>query len=193
MAKKDEETLPIPAGWEDDYQLAFPSEYLGAQHLRGTEPTLIISRVRLPELEMVQPGMRPKKSRRMVIEFDGLKGRADGTPHKWIVNKTNAATIKLLYGKAPRNWAGKRITLWGDPDVDDPKSPKDPQTGKRQKCTAIRVRPRIPADTSQQRARGAGSPPPPDGAEPAPAAGGGPMSEEELAEIARREAEEDGR
>jgi hypothetical protein len=117
MAKKDDEPTTVePKGWEDDWQLAFPSDYLGAHHLRGQDFTLVISRVRLPELKMTRPGMRPQKKRRIVIEFDALKGRADGMPYQWIVNKTNCDSIEALYGRAPRNWAGKRITIWPEPD-----------------------------------------------------------------------------
>lgn len=183
MAKQEAETLPVPKGWEDDYKLAFESDYLGAQHLRGHDVTLTISRVRLPELTMVKPGMRPKKKRRLVIEFDQLKAR-DDMPYQWILNKTNSDTIGGLYGKAPRGWTGKRVTLWGDPNVDDPKN-------RGQKCTAIRVRPRVPEERSQPRAARGDDAHPPAQESPPPAAGA--PSEEEMQEIARREAEEAGR
>lgn len=179
MAKSDVSELPVPQGWEDDYKLAFPSDYLGHQHLRGKEPTLTITAVRLPELKMVKPGMRPQVKRKLVVEFGALKGRTDGTPHLWIVNKTNAETIVGLYGKKPRDWVGKAITLYTDDHV---------QLG-RETVSAIRVRARIPPSAQQRPARESPATRPPAGDAPAAA---GPPDEEEMQEIARREAEEDG-
>lgn len=172
---------PLPKGWEDDYQLAFPSDYLGQQHLRGNEVTLTISAIDLPVLEMVKPGMRPQKKRKLVVEFHQLRGRADGTPFRWIVNKTNAATIAGLYGKRARDWIGKRITLWPDPEV----------TFGTKKIGAIRVRPVVPKQT-QQRAAGTAPTTPPPAQELAPPAAGNalPPDDEELEEIMRREREE---
>jgi hypothetical protein len=186
MAKNDDEPTTVePKGWEDDWQLAFQSDYLGAPHLRGMEVTLVISRVRLPELKMVKPGMRPQKKRKLVIEFDALKGRSDGMPYQWIVNKTNADVIATLYGPAPRDWVGKRITIWPDPNVDQPS-----RDGKRHiKGPAIRVRPKVAERTQQRAARGDALPPQ---AQESPPPAAGPMSEEEMQEIARREAEEEG-
>ena len=182
--KRDDPPLPEPKGWEDDWKLAFPKEYLGAEHLRGQDVTLTISRVLLPELTMVKPGMKPKKARKLIIEFDALKGRTDGTPYKWIVNKTNSRAIMALHGKAPRDWAGKRITLWPDPEVEMPNPAGRGQiTGE-----AIRVRPTI-TQRDQQRARGDAPPPHPPAQESPPPAAGAP-DEEELREIARREQEE---
>jgi hypothetical protein len=182
--RDDEAELPVPTGWEDNWKLAFPKEYLGAEHLRGQDVTLTISRVHLPSIEFNKPGMRPRKERRLVVEFDTLRGRTDGTPFRWMLNKTNSDAIAQLYGPAPRSWVGKRITLWPDPDVMMP----NPKGRGQVKGTAIRVRPAIPPERGQQRpARESPATLPPAG--DAPAAAGAP-DEDELREIAAREREE---
>lgn len=135
---KDDAPLPLPKGWEDNYELAFPKDYLGKQHLRGHQITVTIDHVDLPELTMISPGAPPTRARRLVVHLAELRGRTDGTPFKWIVNRTNAGTIASLYGKAAREWIGKRITLYEDKSVRNPKDRNNPG--------AIRVRDEVPPE-----------------------------------------------
>lgn len=169
-----------PKGWEDDWRLAFPEKYLKHQHLRGQDVTLTISRVQVPSLEMTLPGHRPKRERKLIISFKELEGR-DDIPNIWIPAKTCCRMIEVLHTPAPKNWPGKRITLYPDPDVTD---------SKKVKVGGIRVRSKI--TERSQRARGDASPPTTSTSH-SPAGPALEMTPEEMAEIARREREEDGR
>lgn len=164
----DEKAIPMPPGWEDDYRLAYPKEYLGQPHLRvlapqrsGHEIHVTIKRVEMPVLTMAKPGMRPRKRRNMVLHFAELEGRTDGIPGKWICGITSARVIGMLHGDAPRGWPGKRITLYCDPDV----------TYGKDKTGGLRVRPRVPPPATErsQRARGDVSKPPTTQESPPPA------------------------
>lgn len=151
-------------GWEENFRLAFKSRYLGAHHFRGHDVTLTISAVSMPEIEVMEQGSKTtKKENRMIIRFDSLKGK--GCPIEWLVNVTNAATIAKLWGKAPRHWVGKAITLYALP-------------GKwfGEERDAIRVRPTRPV--ARGTARQEEVPP------PSPA-----VSDEEAREILERERE----
>lgn len=165
-----------PKGWEDDWRLAFPERFLKHQHLRGRDVTLTISRVVIPALDMVQPGQRPKRERRMTISFKELEGR-DDIPNIWLPAKTCCRMIEILHGKAPKNWPGKRITVYPDPTV---------MKGK-EVVGGIRVRSKI-TERSQRAAADASIPPT---RESAPPAGAAPeITPEEMEEISRREREE---
>lgn len=170
---------PAEPWMDEDWHLAYPSEYLGAHHLRGRDVPLTIARIERAELELVKSGRKEKK-KRVVIWFKELAGRGPDLPDKWICNRTCAEVIGLMHGKPMRGWVGKRITLYGEPG-----------TFFGKKGEAIRVRPTIPQERSQ-RARDPSPPSPtsPAGDAPLSAAGEAPLSEEEKREILRREAEE---
>lgn len=162
--------------WQENWELAFPSEYIGACHLQGKDVTLTISRAIRPELEMVKTSASGKvkrsKEKRLVLLFSELERRPDGEPRSLLLNKTNARTIAALHGKAPKAWAGKRITLFAE-EVD--------AWGQRKE--AVRIRPRVPDAVGRgQRARSDAQPP----AQPS-LAGPEPMTPEEAEEIMQSE------
>ncbi|HUC34545.1 MAG TPA: hypothetical protein VMR48_02485 [Gaiellaceae bacterium] len=176
---RDEKDPPEPVGWEGDWRLAFPERYLKHQHLRGRDVTLTISRVQLPVLDMVLPGTRPKRERKLIISFKELEGRSD-VPNIWIAGKRSCRMIEALYGRRPPDWVGKRITLYADPDVTDSKGVK---------VGGIRVRSKV-VERDQRAPGGAPTSPPPPAREPSAPAGPSPMTSEEMEEIARQEREE---
>lgn len=63
------------------------------------------------------------------------------TDKKWVVNKTNAECIRLMFGNETNDWNGKRVTLFAAPHRD---------TLTKEDTTAIRVRgsPDLPASKS---------------------------------------------
>jgi len=76
----------------------FPSKYLKASDLKGTTPTVCISRY-----EMEQLGDQKK----LVLYFQNKqKGM--------ICNRTNADRIAFLYSPDTDNWIGKEITIYAD-------------------------------------------------------------------------------
>ena len=90
-------------------EVAFPSMYLGADDLNGKDYTLEIETVRRDDV-VLDGGRRERKT---LIRFVGAK-------KEWILNATNAKTIKALYGPnkgdaeedAAKVWPGKKITLY---------------------------------------------------------------------------------
>ena len=89
-----------------DYRLMYDTEFLAAVELRGQDVTLTIDHVEKGTVK----GAEGKENRRPVIYF--TKKREDGRPLKFVVNRTNGATIAALYGKDTDGWRGKRITLY---------------------------------------------------------------------------------
>lgn len=67
------------------------------------------------------------KSRRPVVKLHK-------TEKALVLNKTNAKAIAGMYGHDTREWVGKRIAIYADPDV---------KFG-REKVGGIRVRPTVP-------------------------------------------------
>ena len=109
-------------------------------------------------------GDKGRKSKKPIIKFVGR----DKT---LALNKTNGKTIAKLYGKDGTKWAGKWIALFvSTVDYD----------GETRDC--IRIRPRQPEPTQKVR-NGKSAPPPVETAR-------AELSPDELAEIARIEAEE---
>lgn len=78
---------------------AYPSKYVSAADLNGSEPTLMI---RDCVMELI--GQRDI-NKKPVLYFDGKeKGLA--------LNKTNAMAIATLYGPESDNWKGHKVTLF---------------------------------------------------------------------------------
>ena len=100
----------------------FPSRYVTAFDLNGSDVTACIERVIMEEMKS-QHGTEMKP----VIHFKNAK-------KGMVINKTNGMTIATMYGPETDNWLGKCITLYAA-EVD--------AFGKMQK--AIRVRPTVPA------------------------------------------------
>jgi len=74
----------------------FPSNYIKASDLRGSQVTVTMQRI---QIEEVGDGPKP------VLYFQGKdKGL--------VLNKTNANTIAGMYGPEMDGWAGRPVTLF---------------------------------------------------------------------------------
>lgn len=160
MATKD--------SWRDDWQLAFPSRYIGAQHLHGRDVTLTISRVELELLEMFRQGKTEKK-RKLILFFKELEGRGEDEPSMLLMNKTNSRTVAGLFGKSVDAWVGKAVTLFAT-EVE--------AFGKSQE--AVRIRSKVPSAKTRQQQTSAASPAPGDAPSAPTSAAGRPGDEEGL-------------
>src|SRR3990167_5543904 len=98
---------------------AFPSKYISAADLQGRDVIVRIARITVEQLGR----NNDPKDNKPILYFQGKqKGLA--------LNKTNANTVKDMYGKETDAWIGQTITLvtaWTD------------YAGKQVEC--IRVRP----------------------------------------------------
>lgn len=105
-----------------DVDLMFPSRFIKAADLQGKDATKTIRKVTLEELEREDK----TKETKGIIEFADAKKRL-------VLNKTNALSIKAMFGRETDNWIGKRITMFpttfndepcirikGSPDIDKP-------------------------------------------------------------------------
>lgn len=108
-----------------DYRAFFDSKVLRVWHLAGAEKTLTIEKVKVLTTEM-----SGEKKKQPELCFKGIK-------LPFALNKTNAATIAQLYGNAPRDWIGKRVTLY----------PTTTQFG-RNTVDCVRVKPEKPKGKS---------------------------------------------
>lgn len=77
---------------------AFPSKYLRAADLRGSQPILTIDRV---EMESIAEG-EPQKP---VLYF---QGKEKGV----VLNKTNANTLQTFYGDEMDDWRGETVQVY---------------------------------------------------------------------------------
>jgi hypothetical protein len=74
----------------------FPSKYLRALDLKGTEPILTIALVAMEELN---DGHKP------IIYFEGKNKGV-------VLNRTNCAMLEFLFGDETDGWAGHKIQLF---------------------------------------------------------------------------------
>ena len=81
---------------------SFPG-FLEAGDLDGKDVTLAIKLVREPGPD--DKGVDGKPMDKPIVVFE--KARKE-----WVLNKTNARTIRLLYGDKFESWKGKTITLY---------------------------------------------------------------------------------
>ena len=103
----------------------FEKEALAAYDLDGRDVTVTIESVGRVEL----PAQQGKKAaKKPMLKFVGEKKTL-------VCNITNARAIMAMYGPDPKDWKGKRITLYGTTT----------QFG-RDTVECIRVRPRIPGE-----------------------------------------------
>lgn len=110
----------------------FDNQYLAADDLREKDWTLTISKV-------TPVKMRKKdgsKESRGAVHFAELEAKAtkDKPAMSLVLNRTNAKTLKALYGKETANWIGRRVTIY--PTTCD-------AFGKTADC--IRIRPTEPS------------------------------------------------
>ena len=75
--------------------------YLGAEHLGATTPTVTIADVRKEEIADDKGVLKSKA----VVHFVG-------TERSFILNRTNALSIAAMFGVETVAWTGKRITLY---------------------------------------------------------------------------------
>lgn len=137
--------MPKDEGWRDDWELAFPSPYLGSQHLKGKDITLTISRIERPELTMFNTRTkRTEEKKRLVLYFHELAHGGPDDPTCLLCNKTNARTIGALYGRSCDEWIGKRITVYPE------KWRVDKETNEI--TWALRIRPERPSDRAPSHA-----------------------------------------
>lgn len=115
-------------------QLLHPSDYLSAVEFRGKDVTLTITKVFIDTLKM-KGGASEQKP---VLTFGG-------TEKKLVLNKTNAASIAVMYGDKAESWVGKRVTFY----------PSKTQCG-RDMVDCIRVREKVPAAATTAQGAGKG-------------------------------------
>lgn len=75
--------------------------YLGAEHLGTTTPTVTIADVRKEDVADDKGVLKSKA----VVHFKD-------TPRGWILNRTNALSIAAMFGVETTAWTGKRLTLY---------------------------------------------------------------------------------
>jgi hypothetical protein len=81
---------------------SFPG-FLEAGDLDGKDRTLVIAHVR--GSDSGDKGTDGRPIEKPIVAFKGAK-------KEWVLNKTNARTIRLLYGNAFAAWEGKKVTLY---------------------------------------------------------------------------------
>ncbi len=77
----------------------FPSRYLSAVDLNGTQPTVTISAIEVIDLE--NDG---RKERKLVASFEGKQKQL-------VLNKTNSRSLADMYGEDTDEWIGKSLKL----------------------------------------------------------------------------------
>jgi hypothetical protein len=99
---------------------AFPSKFLKATDVNGSEPTLVIDTV-------VQEEVGRENEQKMVLYF---KGKQKGL----VLNKTNSHVLASKFGDDTDDWSGKSVQLYSEPVYFQGK-----------KTDGLRVRPVAPA------------------------------------------------
>jgi hypothetical protein len=93
MSRKPKEGAIEPVG--DDWELLFPGEFLRGIDIEGKRPTVKI-------VKLYRRTVRGKKH--PIAELEG-KDR------KWKINFTNGLCLFEMFGKNPKQWVGRRVTL----------------------------------------------------------------------------------
>lgn len=92
-----------PTPMEMTLSVMFPSDYLKAADLKGGNVTVAITGIKSDMVPMVGG----KKEKKWVVSITR-------TNKKFIIGKTNAWAMGLLFGDAAREWEGKKIILCPD-------------------------------------------------------------------------------
>ena len=115
-----------------DVRLLYPSLYLGAPDLHGTDVHLTMRRV-------VVEGLKTERGeeKKPVLYFEETKAKAEKTntadkEKRLVLNKTNALMIASMHGHEVNDWPGKRVTLYAT---------KAQAFGKTVDCIRIRETP----------------------------------------------------
>lgn len=98
-----------------DYRILFPGKYIQSADFKGKDVTLTIASIRAEQIEDT-----PKA----IMGFHETKKLL-------VLNRTNAESLKLMWGPDTDNWIGKHVTFY-------PAVMKDPFGDEM--ITAIRVR-----------------------------------------------------
>jgi hypothetical protein len=98
----------------------FPSKYLKAADLNGSQPTLKIESV-------VKEEVGRELQKKMVCYFEG---RQKGL----VLNKTNSNVLAFKFGDDTEEWIGKSVELYSEP-----------VTFQGRTTDGLRVRPLVPA------------------------------------------------
>lgn len=129
-SEQDVEELPLP----DDYEKFFDSRFIKAVDLGGADRTLKIERAKLEMLpSMKQLG---EKELRGSLVFEGRKKILG-------LNRTNCECMVAMFGRNPKAWAGKRVTIFPT-TVKMKKSRTEPPTDEP--CIRIRGSPDLERD-----------------------------------------------
>jgi hypothetical protein len=165
-----------------DYELLFPGRFMKSIEFKGRDFTGLIESV---ETEML-PSRKGGKELKGIIGFKGVK-------KKWVLNRTNAECLVVLFGRDTNAWVQHRVTLYpaqtedglairvkGSPELTEPKV-FELAVGMR----APRQVTLIPTGKNAKPARGPASVPAPTSARastpaPAPTPAPRPSAEEEV-------------
>jgi hypothetical protein len=97
------------------YEELFPSRFLRSVDLKGRDATVTIKAIKGEEIE---------EKMKAIVSFHETK-------RQWVLNRTNAEALKLMWGPECDDWLNKKVTLY-------PAAMKDPFGDGE--ITAIRVR-----------------------------------------------------
>jgi hypothetical protein len=127
-----------------NYEAMFPSRFLKAADLQGKDQTVKIGGIKLEKM--------PDGKVKGIITFEG-------TDKEWLLNRSNAEALKLMWGVETNDWLHKRLTLCvrqvdafgesvpavrvkGSPDIDKPMTSVVTRgNGQRQKTIKIELVP----------------------------------------------------
>lgn len=128
----------------DTYSELYPNRFLHADQLKGGKVTLTIERMNIEVLEGEKG-----KSAKVIATFAKPQSPALAKMAlDLVLPKTNGECLRRMFGNNPREWAGKRITLfpsktecmgeivdciriWGSPDIAEDLSITVPQGRKK--------------------------------------------------------------
>lgn len=120
------------------------SLYVGAWDLMDEDGNSRDLDVEIDRVEKGEVVSQSGKARKPVVYFKGKT-------KPMVFNVTNCTAVSKLYGNDPRQWAGKRITLYvGEAN------------NKGETVPALRVRPRVPGGANRGKTNGGppNTPPP---------------------------------
>lgn len=121
-----------------DYALLFPSKYAAAADLGDKPRTLTIKSAGFEILE--RKDKKAEKENKPIVRFESAR-------KGWVLNRTNAEALVLMFGRKTEDWVGKRVTLYSK-EIDDPFG-----DGKIW-CIRVKGSPDIDGPKSTQIARG---------------------------------------
>ncbi len=91
------------------WQTMFKGDYLTAAEFGGRQPTFTIVKAEPCLMEEETDGVKKKKTKAAVSLLN--------VERPWILCKTTAMCLAAMFGDETKNWEGKRVTLYADPNV----------------------------------------------------------------------------